>query len=455
MKRFGLIGHPLGHSLSPQIHRGIMDVAGIDGDYRLFDIAPENLRRELPALIRELDGINCTIPHKTAVIEQLARLDDSARLAGAVNTIDTRAPAGAAGYNTDIAGFERTCGMDLRGKRVAILGSGGTARAFAAACLAQGAQSLAIAARNAEKSAALAAGIAEAFPGAATEIRVAPDASESFDADAFDIILNSTPLGMWPRCGGIPLDPALLGPGAEVFDPIYNPVATRLVLNARKRGARASSGLRMLVRQAIEAQKIWNPGAALDAAAIEAALLPPLLRELPRKSPFKLLLTGFMGAGKSTVGRILAAKLGFAFIDLDSEIERAAARPIPRIFAEDGEPRFREMERAAAAAALASGGSAVIATGGGFPTFAENRELVRAGSALVFDIAISFEEAWRRVDSATSSPNARPLARSRADTEALHKARKKVYDDFCDFQAETADSPEAVADAFADALGLA
>ncbi|MCL1910397.1 MAG: hypothetical protein FWG05_05625 [Kiritimatiellaeota bacterium] len=254
--------------------------------------------------------------------------------------------------------------------------------------------------------------------------------------------MNATPVGMWPKCGGMPIPPDEIKSGMEVFDPIYNPVSTRLVLNARKHGARAVGGLRMLVRQAIEAQKIWNPGIEIDAEKIEAAIMPDLIRELLTRYPLKILLTGFMGAGKSTVGKILAECLGFAFVDLDVEIEKSTGRTIPKIFSSDGEVGFRAIEREAAVAAFSATGSVIIASGGGFPILPENRALTRDKNALVFNLALPFDETWRRVSNNTN----RPLARDYGQTKALFEKRAPVYREFCDCEISATDTPESIAD---------
>ena len=281
MKRFGLIGHPLGHSMSPLIHTRIMEITGIEGRYELFDIAPSRLHDEVPRLLRELDGFNCTIPHKEKLAEMLGESF------GAVNTVFQ-----GKGYNTDFYGF-RTCGIDFSNKDVLLLGAGGTARMMAYEVLQAGAKSLTVCARK-------------AFDVADNRVRVVPfeHAGENGHSCPFGhactdrnvraplIILNATPLGMWPRAWEMPCGTALLRPGVEVFDAIYNPTPTRLVLNARKHGATAIGGLQMLVRQAIEAQKIWNPGVTFDTTTIEAAIIPEVSRELLRHSPMHILLTG-------------------------------------------------------------------------------------------------------------------------------------------------------------------
>ena len=219
------------------------------------------------------------------------------------------------GHNTDFAGFA-TCGIDFKDKDVLILGAGGTARMMMEACLNAGAKSLAVCARK-------------TFQHSDNRVRVLPWGDWPH---SFHILLNATSLGMWPRAWE---DPGRIGlrpvPDSDktgetpvlpvVFDAIYNPTPTRLVLNARKHGCRAIGGLHMLVRQAIEAQKIWNPETVFDTGVIEAAILPEVSRELPRHSPVHFLITGFMGAGKSTVAKMLAAELGVACVDLDQEIE--------------------------------------------------------------------------------------------------------------------------------------
>ena len=440
MKRFGLVGHPLGHSLSPVIHRRILEIAGIDGTYTLHDIDPADVPRALPALLASHDGLNCTIPHKQAVIPFLRELDPSAAACGAVNTIH-----GGRGYNTDTEGF-LACGVALRNRDALILGAGGSARMMAAACVAQGARSVTLRARTAARAEAIVADLLVRAPEAAGKVRVDDGAA----AGPFGAVLNATPLGMWPHAGGLPCEPGDLAPGADVFDAIYNPTPTRLVLHARRRGARACGGLAMLLRQAIAAQRIWNPDTSFDADAIARAVLPELVGELYRAFPLKILLVGFMGCGKSAVGRILAERLGIAFVDLDAEIVRAAGRPIAGIFAERGEAGFRQLERDVAESALRHGPSAVVAAGGGLPVAEANRRMIRETNTLVAHIDIAFEEAWRRI----ARDPARPLARDAEAARGLFEAREPIYRDFSDTCAETGahTTPEDVAAAIARAL---
>lgn len=433
-KKFGLIGHPLGHSLSPLIHRRIMEIAGIDGDYSMYDAPAEDLPRLVPELVQKLDGFNCTIPHKTAIIPYMESLDKSAAICGAVNTVYK-----GRGYNTDIDGF-LSAGIELHSRKVLLLGAGGSAHMMAALCVKAGARSLEINARNQSKADALAAHLAATFPGAATNVATSTGSMES---GAYGVILNATPLGMWPNGGGIPCNPVLLQPGVTVFDPVYNPTPSRFVLNARKNGARATGGLRMLLRQAIAAQRLWNPGVYFDEHEIETAVLPEMLRELFKSFPVKFLVTGFMGSGKTTVSKLLAARLGISFFDLDQEIEKTAGKTVREIFAESGEEGFRELESAVAESTLRHPESAVVAAGGGLPCQPENRKLIRSTNTLVLNIHAPFATLWERIAGDAS----RPLAANQAAAEELYKRRVPIYAEFCDCNFSAEACPDDVAEA--------
>lgn len=423
-----------------------MEKAGIRGVYELLDIAPEDLPARVPALMRETDGFNATIPHKIALARFLGGLSDAARRCGAVNTVYR-----GRGYNTDTAGFA-AARLPLRGGKVALVGTGGVSSMMAAESIAAGARSIAVAPSVREKGEAFVAGLRARFPQSGCALSVVADEEEKAAAVRnATVLLNGSPVGMWPKAGAIPVAPESLHSGLSVFDPVYCPTPSRLVLNARKAGARAVGGLSMLVHQAVAAQQIWNGGSlAIDAESLASDLMPPLAADLWRKNATKIVLTGFMGAGKSTVGRILAKSLGIGFSDLDNEIAAAAGMPIPALFASRGEDGFRALETDVARAALSRPGSEVIASGGGFPVSGRNRALVRGANALAIHIDGAFETHWARIAGASG----RPLARERGATEARYAARAPIYRAFCDAAVETspAAAPESVAAAIAALL---
>lgn len=351
-RRFGLIGHPLGHSLSPLLHSRIMQAVGIDGTYEPIDIAPQALPARLPALLRTLDGLNVTLPHKQAVIPFLTDVDEAARRLGAVNTV-----CAGKGYNTDALGFA-LCRVPMQNRRVLVLGAGGVARVLVPGALAAGAKSVDIYARDVQKAHLLARQVGD------SRVTALSDAPQP----GYEVVLNGTPVGMYPDNGSLPVAQAVIDGARAVYDTIYNPTATRMVLRAKSAGIRAQGGLRMLYEQALAAQKLWNP--QVDFAAARPALdniLPGLAREVLRQSPVKLLLTGYMGSGKTRIAQRLSHTMGedLPMADLDERIVLRAGCAIPRIFERHGEQYFRRLERDELMRLLQAPGPMVIATGGG------------------------------------------------------------------------------------------
>jgi shikimate dehydrogenase len=444
--KYGLIGHPLGHSLSPYIQERIMDAMGISGRYELYDIPPEDLAKDLPVLMKELDGFNCTIPFKIPVIPFLDRLDETASRYQAVNTVWK-----GCGYNTDREGF-LSIGLEMAGKKTLILGVGGVSRMMAFEALSQKAK-VYLHARNPDKAHAFAeelraSGSKDVFVISDEEIRQASD---------MDVLLNGTPSGMWPMCGQMPAPAGICRTGQQVFDTIYNPAATRWVLHARKNGAQAQGGIKMLFMQAVAAQKIWNPGSTFDERRWKP-ILSELTREMLRRFPVKYIFTGFMGAGKTTIAKEVGSMLHVDVFDLDEQIEKARGCTISEIFARDGEEGFRKTEAAILRTLLTKTGSALIATGGGAIFQQRVRDCIQEHNAIVVYLHASLDCIWSRIREGSD----RPLMGNPASEEEgvrftkaarLYEDRLPGYESECDIKIHAEKDRDAVISEVITALG--
>lgn len=267
---WGLVGHPLGHSMSPYIHRRLFALQGRQEDYALWDIPPQSLPGEFPLLLKRAGGLNVTIPYKQAVIPFLNRLEGRAALYQSVNTVAVEEEAGGAvyiGHNTDAAGFRRSleaAGIPLAG-RVLLLGCGGVGRTFACeAALSRCTVVNAVRPSSRQKAEALRRDVLKLAPDTAYDIVDIGDIPGEYD-----LLINGTPVGMTPHREECPAPPAVLGRTAAVFDAIYNPGRTRLLREAEAAGARVLGGMPMLVWQAAEAQRIWY-GASFSPDDIDA-----------------------------------------------------------------------------------------------------------------------------------------------------------------------------------------
>lgn len=259
-KHYGVIGHPIGHTLSPFIHTRLLALSGIDGDYGVFDIAPEELDEKFKDTLSKLDGFNATIPHKQAVMHLLDEKDATADLYGSVNTVafskSDNGTVQSKGYTTDGIGFEmalKNGGIDF-GKNVTIIGCGGVGRVFANTCVAQGCKLNIL-----ECDAALenAKSFAKELNERVGEGTATVYATGDFDGYS-DLLVNATPIGMYPKVDNCVASDSLIAKAGAVFDAVYNPVDTVLVKKARANGIKALSGMTMLVYQAAAAQTIWN-----------------------------------------------------------------------------------------------------------------------------------------------------------------------------------------------------
>lgn len=343
----GLLGGKLGHSFSPQIHGALADYR-----YTLWEKSPE----ELDDFLKNGDftGLNVTIPYKKTVIPYCAELSDQARKIGAVNTIVRRQDGTLLGHNTDYFGFAyllRQSGIAVAGKKCLVLGTGGASVTVQAVLREQGAQVVVLS-------------------------RSRPENYDHLErhADAA-LIVNATPVGMYPNTGVSPVDLKCFPKLERVLDLIYNPARTQFLLDAEKLGVPGWNGLSMLVAQAKESAE-WFTGKAIPDERI-GEIYARLRRETEN-----LIIIGMPGSGKTTVGRLLAQATGKNFVDVDEEIIRTAGMSIPEIFAASGENGFREIETAVLSR-LGKGSGQVIATGGGCVTRAENYPLLHQNGRIL------------------------------------------------------------------------
>lgn len=253
-KRFGLLGYPLGHSLSPLIHKEVMALCGVEGDYSLFETPRESLKSSVEGEFKKLNGYNVTIPYKTEIIPFIDKLCGEAALMETVNTVKNE-KGKLFGYNTDCIGFLRSlegAGMEI-GKSVLICGSGGVSRMFAFVCAKKGAEvTIAVRPSGLEKAEKLKAEIENKL-GASVLVTTLDGVNKGYS-----LIVNGTPAGMYPDTDSSPLKKEAVLLSEAVFDAVYNPAETKLLSYAKEGGLKYVNGLPMLVWQAAAAQEIWN-----------------------------------------------------------------------------------------------------------------------------------------------------------------------------------------------------
>ena len=394
--RCGLLGEHLTHSYSPQIHALLGDYS-----YELFEVAPEKLGEFLQA--GEFDGLNVTIPYKRAMIPYCAELSAAAREMGSVNTLLRRPDGTLYGDNTDLDGFRWLLarGGGIRpGEKALVLGTGGASQTVQAVLRAAGAE-VAVLSRRGESN----------------------YATLPRHADA-RLVVNATPVGMYPNNGERLIDLAQLPQCRCVLDLIYNPARTRLLLDAEARGIRCENGLSMLVAQAKRAAELFTGRDIPDAACTD------ILRRMEAQM-HNLILVGMPGSGKTTVGSLLAVSLGRPFYDADGEIEKKLGCSIPAFFAQRGEAAFRAVETEVLAE-LGKRSGCVIATGGGCVTRGENYDLLHQNGEII----------WLRRSLTELPVEGRPVSQSRSLPE-LYREREPAYRRFADFCVENEATPEA------------
>ena len=402
----GLLGEKLGHSYSPQIHAELADY-----DYRLYEKAPD----EVEDFVRHGDwlGLNVTIPYKKTVIPFCDELSETAAAIGSVNTLKRRSDGTIFGDNTDAFGFEtlltQTIPDSITGQKALVLGTGGASVTVCAVLRRHGAEVVTIS-RSGENN------------------------YENLDrhADA-RLLVNTTPVGMYPKNGVSPVDLALFPKLACVLDVVYNPARTALLLQAEKLRIPHAGGLTMLVAQAKRSSEIFLGNTLPDG---EIARITKLLSD----SMQNIVLVGMPGCGKTTVGALLAERLHRPLLEADAELVKTAGMSIPAIFENESEPGFRRRETATLSE-LGKKSGAVISTGGGCVTRPENYPLLHQNGTII----------WLRRDLKKLAREGRPLSLG-ADLAAMYAVREPLYARFADFTVDNTGTPEETVDAILEVL---
>lgn len=383
---YGCIGKKLPHSFSKIIHEKIGDYS-----YELVELTEEELPKFMES--RDFKAINVTIPYKEAVIPYLYEMSDTAKSIGAVNTVVNR-DGKLYGYNTDFYGMTaliKKNRIDFNGKKVAILGTGGTSKTANAVAKSLGATSVIKVSRN------------------KTDSTVTYDELYSEHTD-IDIIINTTPVGMFPQIYASPVDLSRFNSLSGVIDAVYNPLETKLISDAKKQGIPAESGLYMLVGQAIKAYEIFMGKTAHE------NLLDNIFNDVKSQKQ-NIVLIGMPGSGKTTIGQAVAKKLGRDFVDSDDEIKNIIKTEISDYFSQYGEENFRDVETQVIKD-IAKRSGTIIATGGGAVLRKTNIDALKMNGIIYF---------LDRPLSDIIPTSDRPTASSREAIEKRYNERYEIY----------------------------
>lgn len=394
---YGLLGRKLGHSLSPQIHSHLCDY-----EYKLYPTEPEKLDEFFSDT--SLKGYNITIPYKIEAFNRCDERSETAEKVGSVNTIIRRSDGTLYGDNTDYFGFlymAKKCDCDFNGKKVLILGSGGASLTVYHVARDEGAREIIVVSRSGENN--------------------YDNISLHYDAD---IIVNTTPVGMYPNNGERLIDLSKFTKCKKALDLIYNPARTVFLLDAQRHGIDCINGLYMLVAQALRAAEIFT-GNSIPLSRIDE-IYNAIISEQKN-----IVLVGMPGCGKSTCAALLSQKTGRECIDTDALVVENSGEKIPDIFAKYGEDEFRrrETEAVRSAGKLAN---KIIATGGGAILREENRIALRENSTVIF----------LKAPVETLATDGRPLSKNAEALQNMLSQRLPLYNETADFTVEVDPDPE-------------
>ena len=422
----GIIGHPIEHTLSPVIHNTISSETGRNAVYVPFHVYGEGDsaadKSDIESVVKgayklNIKGFNVTVPYKSDVIPYLSDIDPLAKKIGAVNTL-VRTADGYKGYNTDMPGLYMALqkkDVKVEGSDAVVLGAGGAARAVLAMLINYGAEKIYLVNRSFDKAAALAEEMNGIFESQAVTPVSVNDVDVIKASDTFAkgyLLFQCTSLGLKEDDGLLVDDDEFYSHAAYGFDLVYNPADTPFTKKLESLGVQCDNGLMMLLYQGIIAYQYWMD-TELDEKTVNRAKIN-LCRAIYGEN---VILTGYMGAGKSTVGKRLAEKLGMDFIDTDEYIVETRKKTIPEIFAEKGEEGFRDIETEAVRYLRETCSNTVISTGGGAVLRDENARLLKE-TGRVFYLYATPEETFNRVKGDTG----RPLL----DSESEEKLKEKI-----------------------------
>ncbi len=403
MKQYGLIGKKLTHSFSKEIHEKLADY-----QYHLIELSEEGVKDFFTK--KEFSAVNVTIPYKETVIPYLDEISEIAKKIGAVNTVVNR-DGKLYGYNTDYHGMKaliERMKLDFNNQKVLILGTGGTAKTARVVASDLGAGEIFTVSRTKKEDC------------------ITYEEAITNHQDA-NIIINTTPSGMYPNCEGKPLDISCFSKLEGVVDAVYNPLCTNLVLDARKRGIKAEGGLYMLLIQAVVAVEKFTD------TTIEKELADNVFSEVLLAKE-NIVLTGMPGSGKSTVGKCIKLD-GFTFVDTDLEIEKRCGCNIRELIAQKGEPYFRDLETQVICD-ISKETAQIISTGGGAILREENVHYLKQNGKLFF-----LDADLNRVQATDD----RPLSDTLEKLQKLYRDRIGIYRSTADVIVPDMDTPEAEA----------
>ncbi|MDF2819642.1 MAG: shikimate dehydrogenase [Clostridiales bacterium] len=426
-KLYGVIGNPIEHTLSPMIQNNLANQKCIDSIYVPFLVKENNLKQAIEgAYSLNVQGLNVTVPYKEKIIEYLVAIDKEANIVGAVNTL-VRVEGGYKGYNTDITGLSmalRKQNVCLKDRNVIILGAGGAARAAAVVCMKEGVKCLYILNRTLEKAKKLAEMINVSYKTDIAKGLILEDYNQLTDRY---IVFQTTTVGLHSKELPVLIDDDNFYKKIMIgIDIIYEPPITGFIDRAKKAGARVYNGLDMLFYQAVHAFELWN-NIKID------NITPQMIFNNVNYN--NIILVGFMGSGKSTVGRELSSKLQFDFHDTDKIIESMEQMSVADIFEEQGEEAFRNMETELATKLKQNFDRSVIATGGGIVMRSENVQSLKEAGKIVY-LKVSKDNVIERLERDKKRPLLQVNDREQRIIELLEK-RNPIYTNMADHIIDT------------------